>query len=1335
MALTPVAYIPAGCSLQCPKNVATRSSNNTFAYASIHGISLYRMERKSLPNLSVAAADPAAVIEVPTYALQTLYGSGVNATVAAFDYNEEIMACLCPQSKNVVVWGLADAEPLTAKKIPASLAAMFRREGTPSTMCVAGKYHLIFGTTTGRLVSLNTNAGPNDPRCVTIPAAGGGTAENVECVAVSPSRADLIAAGTSDGILSFLTLSAAAGLTVAASMIPFPPPAKEKDRLLAPNALPVNVIAYDPATPTQIAVGSAEGGLVLCEMSSPAAPTVVFDTKDKINGLAWVTGQSGVFYSVSASSNVIQKWSTGGGRSPVAAIPAVGSELGIRSIACLDADRVVLGLTNGAVRVFNVSAAAADATTPTQQQQQPKQALEFETVAGHTDAVLTANFSRHDRDLMASAGTDGTIKVWNLKAMTLQSTIEVGQMLVYSIDWSPNGKYIIAAFGNGEVVQYNVATQRQGWRTAVFPDLVYRVLWSAAAGESSMIVATSRNGVALLNRDGQVVRRFASPGGAVYGVDIEPTRGKTLAVGCNNHKVYVYSLASNSDDPVLTLSGHSDVVSDVAFNLTAPQFLLSGSYDGTLRVFDLASNDSHTISVNARVLKGHSDRVKSVAWCSLAPYLALSGSADATIRLWDIRNGVCVSVVRGHSGDVCAITSHPERPLVFVSASRDGSFVAWFLALVRQVYLDAAMGTLDQCIVPDAGSLMTMATSGSVSVSVVGGAAVQKLARDLRDGAASLAERLEKISGFFEFPLGTADLSQLVTFAADPATYAGADGKTTLLVVPTAKLVETRRAKAKYAAEKARGKTVTSAGAEYKKKRLLEAAEELLRVGHTEDCCSLLMEAEEWDRAVAVAPAISRACWREVCLRAAAAMEAAGDARAVSYYIIAEESARAAALLSRASQENADAAAVVARTCPQRHQGAGGDAEPARQSSIDAEGQTPAARSAQESRMSALYHLHNPRVIAAAHVSSGANDAAVRSLLHAGDAILAHLLVHAIPLREQTTIDAAFHQAMLLSARLRQWDMAVTCASRQSNPYHSFATLIALFQFTNGKQVSRVPTQSVTSSGMASVHAVNDKLKAFYEQVRAEYSKLQLPMDAAAIQQRHASDGLASQNQVAAMVLQSDAMMGTATSGQVLQSIHGFLESLLGVALQDVDGANAAFYLRQAFNVSGYVALPISLPPRAGSSEAAASGGNSAANTTLAPEHKKFLCLAYLIGALMCLKVYRFPSLLNHVFGKARELTCGDAALEALVGKVHAALNMYSTHSVEVSTEPVGSVIPAMSSGDGRQLVSAVTAQPIVGLVYLLEDSVSLMSKAEVLAWSMCCHFSPLGSGARVAVL
>jgi WD40 repeat protein len=47
-------------------------------------------------------------------------------------------------------------------------------------------------------------------------------------------------------------------------------------------------------------------------------------------------------------------------------------------------------------------------------------------------------------------------------------------------------------------------------------------------------------------------------------------------------------------------------------------------------------------------LRGHTNNVRALVWHAEIPYVLLSGSWDGCIRMWDVRTGICLATVADH---------------------------------------------------------------------------------------------------------------------------------------------------------------------------------------------------------------------------------------------------------------------------------------------------------------------------------------------------------------------------------------------------------------------------------------------------------------------------------------------------------------------------------------------------------------------------------------------------------------------------------------------------------------------------------------------------------------
>lgn len=117
-----------------------------------------------------------------------------------------------------------------------------------------------------------------------------------------------------------------------------------------------------------------------------------------------------------------------------------------------------------------------------------------------------------------------------------------------------------------------------------------------------------------------------------------------------------------------TLQGHASSVYGCAISRDG-RFLISASWDRTLKIWDLASG--HYLLT----LKGHAAEVTS---CVLFPdeRRLLSSSADNTLKVWDVYTGQIEQTLHGHTGEVTTCATFPDGERV-LSGARDKTLRIW----------------------------------------------------------------------------------------------------------------------------------------------------------------------------------------------------------------------------------------------------------------------------------------------------------------------------------------------------------------------------------------------------------------------------------------------------------------------------------------------------------------------------------------------------------------------------------------------------------------------------------------------------------------------------------
>jgi len=101
------------------------------------------------------------------------------------------------------------------------------------------------------------------------------------------------------------------------------------------------------------------------------------------------------------------------------------------------------------------------------------------------------------------------------------------------------------------------------------------------------------------------------------------------------------------------LKGHNGWVTSIATTMQAPDMLLTASRDKSIIVWNLTREDDK-YGVPLKRLTGHSHYVEDISISSDGQF-ALSGSWDSTLRLWDLNTGVTTRRFIDHGKDVLAV--------------------------------------------------------------------------------------------------------------------------------------------------------------------------------------------------------------------------------------------------------------------------------------------------------------------------------------------------------------------------------------------------------------------------------------------------------------------------------------------------------------------------------------------------------------------------------------------------------------------------------------------------------------------------------------------------------
>ncbi|VAH10939.1 unnamed protein product [Triticum turgidum subsp. durum] len=132
-----------------------------------------------------------------------------------------------------------------------------------------------------------------------------------------------------------------------------------------------------------------------------------------------------------------------------------------------------------------------------------------------------------------------------------------------------------------------------------------------------------------------------------------------------------------------TMRGHNDVVTAIAAPIDNSPYIVSGSRDKSLLVWDLTNPVQ---SLGDGTGEGHTGWVSCVRFSpNIQQPTIVSGSWDKTVKVWNLTNCKLRSTLAGHGGYVNAVAVSPDGSLC-ASGGKDGVTLLWDLSEGKRLY-------------------------------------------------------------------------------------------------------------------------------------------------------------------------------------------------------------------------------------------------------------------------------------------------------------------------------------------------------------------------------------------------------------------------------------------------------------------------------------------------------------------------------------------------------------------------------------------------------------------------------------------------------------------------
>ncbi|RLD51300.1 MAG: hypothetical protein DRI94_06435 [Bacteroidetes bacterium] len=246
------------------------------------------------------------------------------------------------------------------------------------------------------------------------------------------------------------------------------------------------------------------------------------------------------------------------------------------------------------------------------------------------------------------------------------NSISVENNQFTAVNISPDNKYVIAGFGDGDIITYETMTGKKNYEAKRHNNDIHSISFNKK-GNYFVSAGQDRAAVVWSISSGKQLKTFYG-GDAVWTAEFTPD-GKNLATGGTDQVISVWELVSGKR--YRTFWGHKNRVYDLKVTPDG-KYLISVSGDHTMKKWDI-SKQLRINSVNA-----HANDVTSVAISSNQKFI-VTGSKDNTVKIWDYETLDNLALLRGHQWWINKVDISPDCKYI-ASASDDNTVIIWDVA-------------------------------------------------------------------------------------------------------------------------------------------------------------------------------------------------------------------------------------------------------------------------------------------------------------------------------------------------------------------------------------------------------------------------------------------------------------------------------------------------------------------------------------------------------------------------------------------------------------------------------------------------------------------------------
>ncbi|BAZ23548.1 WD-40 repeat protein [Kalymmatonema gypsitolerans NIES-4073] len=340
----------------------------------------------------------------------------------------------------------------------------------------------------------------------------------------------------------------------------------------------------------------------------------------------------------------------------------------------------------------------------------------FTTLKGHQASVNGVSFKplsvrdslrerplaslKEEGTLIATASDDGTVRLWNLSGQQV-AELKEHQRSVNSISFSPNGQ-MVASTGEDKTIR---VWDLSGNQVLIFEGGPYSVSFSS---DGKLITTAEEDGIIRLrNLSTQKVVVLKGNHGSIRSISFSP-KNKLIATGGYDGTIRLWNFVGQQ---VAKFKGHRNTVNNVSFSPDG-KLIASTAQGQPLMVRDLSGKQ-------VIMFKGSQYQVSSASFSPDGKLIATAGE-DGTLRLWDL-SGKEFKKFKGHQRQVNNVTFSPNGKLI-ATVGDDETAKLWDLSGQVLTKFQGHLGKVwSVSFSPDGQLVATGGTDGTIRLWTLSG--------------------------------------------------------------------------------------------------------------------------------------------------------------------------------------------------------------------------------------------------------------------------------------------------------------------------------------------------------------------------------------------------------------------------------------------------------------------------------------------------------------------------------------------------------------------------------------------------------------------------------------